>query len=92
MEQFKTLINMKKGKYILFIVLPDLVQVVKHSNKKIAKEDKRWYYNCSTYLVEYSKLTDNIKKMITNDVSIIDNIVNENELKEITNFLNADIS
>lgn len=83
---------MKKGKYILFIVLPNLVQVVKFSNKKIAKEDKRWYYNCSTYLVEYSKLTENIKKLITNDISVTDNIVNENDLKEITNFLKADLS
>lgn len=83
---------MKKGKYILFIVLPSLIQVVKYSNKKEATESKRWYYNCSTYLVEYSKLTDSIKKMITNDVSVTDNLVKENELKEITNFLNADVS
>lgn len=84
---------MKKGKYILFIVInPELVQVIKYTNKKQAKEDKRWYYNCSTYLVNYNELKEEIKKLITNDISIIDNIVKENEVKEIINFLKADLS
>ncbi len=84
---------MKKRKYILFIVInPKFVQVIKYTNKKQAKEDKRWYYNCSTYLVNYNELKEEIKKLITNDISIIDNIVKENEVKEIINFLKADLS
>lgn len=83
---------MKKGKYILFVVRPNIIQVHKFSSKKTAEESKRWFYNCSTYLVELSKIPDNIRKMFINDISLIDSLVKENELKEITSFLNADIS